>query len=93
MLPRIDKSKVDFIAVGVDCTVAELKAFKEKFGVTYPMLADPKGDLLRTYNIQYVPRFYLVDGERKLRNQGGQDSAAGFINKINAVIPGGAQGL
>lgn len=72
--------------VSIKETPAAVERFKQRFGVKFPLAIDTTGAMMRPYNIQGVPSHYVLDRARVARSQGHEDTAAGFLNKINAAL-------
>ncbi len=64
------------LAVGREHNVEELAKFKEKEGLTFPVVADPKREIYAKYATQYIPRCYVIgkDGEVKFASTGFQEA-------------------
>jgi peroxiredoxin len=60
-------------AAGED-PVAKAKAFKEKHGLTYPILVDADGKVRESFGVMAFPTNAVIDQEGKVRSIG-----AGFI--------------
>lgn len=43
------------------------QAFKDQYGVTYPILEDPSDAMIEAYHLQSFPTMYLVDKTGKIR--------------------------
>jgi peroxiredoxin len=82
----VDATKVGVMMVSIKETPEAVARFKERFGVKYPLAIDTTGQMMRPYNIQGVPSFYVLDKARVARFQGHQDNANGFLNKVNAAL-------
>jgi peroxiredoxin len=59
------KGKVKFLAVAQGCSANEVKQFKKKYNVPFPMLADPNGSVRQALHIEGVPTTVVL-------NQSGQ---------------------
>jgi peroxiredoxin len=59
------KGKVRFLGVAQGCSANEVKQFKKKYKVPFPMLADPNGSIGQALHIEGVPTTVLL-------NQSGQ---------------------
>lgn len=49
------------------------KVFQTKYGVGYPVLQDPSGEIGRRYEARTTPHLYIIDVEGKLRYRGAID--------------------
>ncbi|MBN1295197.1 redoxin domain-containing protein, partial [bacterium] len=52
---------VQVLSIGVGHTVAEAKAWKQQFGLTYPVLADPGGTVWNKFGMGYIPHNTVID--------------------------------
>ncbi|MCD4653703.1 TlpA family protein disulfide reductase [bacterium] len=52
---------VQVISIGVGHSVAEAKAWQQKFGLTYPVLADPNGAVWNKFGMMYIPHNTIID--------------------------------
>jgi peroxiredoxin len=55
------KGKVRFLAVAQGCSADEVKSFKKRHKVSFPILADPKGTVGRTLGISGVPTTVIMN--------------------------------
>jgi peroxiredoxin len=55
------KSKVKFLAVAQGCSADEVKNFKKRHKVSFPILADPKGIVGRALGISGVPTTVIMN--------------------------------
>ena len=67
----------DVVWIGVDSSnfvkPEDSKAFQEKYGVSYPVLQDPSGEIGRSYEARTTPHLYIIDAEGVLRYRGAID--------------------
>jgi len=54
------------LAIGREHTTEELKPFAEKFGLSFPMAADPGRKIYSKYAEAYIPRLFLIGGDGKV---------------------------
>lgn len=67
LLRRYKGQGLVFLAVHSDPGKAEMvKAIKD-WGITWPVLLDSKGSLMKSYEGQGFPSYYLVDKKGRLR--------------------------
>jgi peroxiredoxin len=59
------KGKVKFLGVAQGCSAKEVKQFKQRYKVAFPMLADPHGSVGQALHIEGVPTTVVL-------NQSGQ---------------------
>lgn len=59
---------VRVVAVERGAGAAEAKSFAEKAGVSFPVLADPKGEAFGKFAAQIVPRIYVIDSSGTVRH-------------------------
>ncbi len=57
--------KVQFIGVDIDDQTAPARAFIQKYGWTYPSVADPKSEIKRGYGLLGQPDTMVYDGAGK----------------------------
>lgn len=86
LYPQLDPAKVSLLAVGVRDTLAVVERFRDRFGVKYPLAIDPDGKLSRPYNIQEVPTYFIVDGQRVVRFVGHEETAAQLKAKLDSLV-------
>ncbi|HEX9824879.1 MAG TPA: TlpA disulfide reductase family protein [Actinomycetota bacterium] len=69
--------EVRFIGVNSMDIESDALAYLEEFGVTYPSVSDPSGDLMRRFGVAYLPATVIVDrgGALRLRLSGARDEA------------------
>jgi thiol-disulfide isomerase/thioredoxin len=53
----------EVIAINVDENTEDGLKFLEERPVSYPVLADPEGDIGKPYNVRSLPRAFLIDRE------------------------------
>ncbi|ANB57917.1 thioredoxin family protein [Anoxybacillus sp. B7M1] len=46
-----------------------LSPFMKKYGLTFPIVMDEKGEVLKLYNIQTIPTTYIIDGQGVIRKK------------------------
>lgn len=61
MRKEIDSEEFEIIAINVDEQTQDGLDFLEDHPVSYPMLADPEGDIGIPYGIRSLPMSFLVD--------------------------------
>ncbi len=49
-----------------DPTTAELKTFRQRHKLTYPLLADPKGTIAARFGVSVLPDNAILNGQGKL---------------------------
>jgi len=78
--------KVAFIGVDYQDSASAGRRYLQEYGVTYPSVSDPDGDLGRRFNVPYLPATILVDNDGQLhyRLVGAQD--AGFVEGLLQTI-------
>lgn len=50
-----------FVAVGREHSAAEMNAFREETGFTFPLAADPKRETYGKFAEKWIPRTYVID--------------------------------
>jgi peroxiredoxin len=75
------------ISVGVDTESAKSEAFARKVGIDYPVILDPKGDILGKFDVKSMPTTYIIgkDGTIKHKQVGFGDKT---ITEVTPVIEG-----
>jgi peroxiredoxin len=61
--------KFAMIVVGREHTNDEVKGFRDKHQLTFPMAGDPKREVFSQYAEAYIPRTVLIDGEGRIVQQ------------------------
>ena len=61
--------KFAFISIGREHSTDELKPFRAKHKLTFPMAGDPKREVYGLYAEAYIPRTLLIDGEGRIVRQ------------------------
>ncbi|RMG41789.1 MAG: TlpA family protein disulfide reductase [Candidatus Dadabacteria bacterium] len=54
------------VAVGIDDHVSSLKDFKERYGLTFPVLFDANGQASFRYGVRGVPETFFIDRQGKI---------------------------
>jgi peroxiredoxin len=65
-----------------------VKAYKEELGFTFPMFAGNRGDVLRAYKINYVPKLVFVDADMTVNKVVGHYIHEPELHKIIREIMG-----
>lgn len=60
---------------------AEHQAFNDQYGIDYPVLYDPSGDVGRAYDAKTTPHMYVIDAEGTLLYDGAIDDDPGGRRK------------
>ena len=58
---EIGEEKLVVLAVGMGEDKIKIRKFAEKYGFTYPLLADPDMEITRLYGVKNIPVTYLID--------------------------------
>ncbi len=66
MYQDIDKEEFEIIAINVDEDPEDGLYFLEDHPVSYPVLADPEGDIGKPYGIRTLPVSYLLDRDGRI---------------------------
>jgi peroxiredoxin len=87
MRQEIGTGEFEIIAINVDEDTADGLAFLAKHPVSYPVLADPEGQIGIPYKIRSLPRSFLVDKDGQIiaSHRGFKE---GDENKLKAEITG-----
>lgn len=60
---------IQFLGVNYRDNEAAARAFVEEFGITYPSVYDPSGELAFGYGLFGVPTTFIIDGQSRIRFQ------------------------
>ena len=85
----------ELIAVSVDASPDEVRAFRERLGLRFPILLDPDKRVASAYQSYRYPESYLIDRDGRILSRyiGPRDwDSAAYRDRIRAlaVAPGGA---
>ncbi|WP_166241459.1 redoxin domain-containing protein [Paenibacillus turpanensis] len=70
-----------------DTDVEAVKAVIAQYGLEYPVLVDNAHSVTDAFENEYVPAFYLFDGEHQLRFFGAGEKAIGMVEqRIHKVL-------
>ena len=58
---EMGEEKLVVLAVGMGEDKIKISKFAEKYGFTYPLLADPDMEITRLYGVKNIPVTYLID--------------------------------
>ena len=58
---EMGQEKLVVLAVGMGESVEKIKAFFNKYGFTFPLLADKKMEITKLYGVRNIPVTYLID--------------------------------
>jgi peroxiredoxin len=86
---RLKPQGFELLAVSVDEDEAEVEAFRERMGITFPILMDPKQNVSRAYQTMGFPESLLVgpDGVVVERYVGPRDwDHESFAQRIAALL-------
>ena len=85
----------EMVAISVDAGRAEVEAFQQRLGVTFPILLDPAKTVSESYQTYRFPESFLIDGEGRIlaRYIGPRDwDAAVYRDRIRRLISGETAG-
>ena len=51
------------LAIGMGEDTLKISKFTEKYGFSYPLVADPKMEITNLYGVKNIPVTYLIDPE------------------------------
>lgn len=57
---KYSKEGVEFVAVSAE-DLADIRAFKPKSGVSYPLYRDPEGKMQSAFKVTSIPRMVILD--------------------------------
>lgn len=60
---QMGQKKLVVLAVAMGEGVDKIKSFGEKFGLTFPLVADPELEITKLYGVVNIPVTYLIDPE------------------------------
>ena len=60
---QMGREKLIVLAVGMGEDTKKISKFAEKYGFTFPMVADPKLEITNLYGVKNIPVTYLIDPE------------------------------
>jgi peroxiredoxin len=82
------KGKVRFLAVAQGGTPEEVKEFKKKHAVRFPILADPHSTVEKALEIQGVPTVVVLkrDGQVLKVHKGGIDSPKEAVAELRQLV-------
>jgi peroxiredoxin len=86
-------SGFELLAISVDESRSEVEAFRERLGLTFPILLDPDRRVAHAYQSYRYPESYLIgaDGRILSRYIGPRDwDARAYEERIRQVLAGGA---
>jgi cytochrome c biogenesis protein CcmG/thiol:disulfide interchange protein DsbE len=68
-LEQVSKGNRDVVVLGVDHRDAhgDAIAFRGRFGLTYPMVSDPKGSVASAYGAIGLPTTFVIDPSGRIR--------------------------
>jgi peroxiredoxin len=58
---QMGQEKLVVLAVGMGESVEKIKAFFNKYGFSFPLLADKKMEITKLYGVRNIPVTYLID--------------------------------
>ena len=60
---QIGQEKLVVLAIGMGEDTLKISKFTEKYGFSYPLVADPKMEITNLYGVKNIPVTYLIDPE------------------------------
>lgn len=66
--PKYKGKNIEIVTVNVMENIDVVKAFKQKFGLEFPILLDEKGEVTKKYYITSIPTTYIIDGNGIIRD-------------------------
>jgi cytochrome c biogenesis protein CcmG, thiol:disulfide interchange protein DsbE len=64
-----DPDRLATVGINFDETAAQVQAFRDEVGVTFPLVLDPGGKVQRAYRVLGYPTTFFVDEEGIIRIQ------------------------
>src|SRR5439155_16146417 len=78
---------VRFLGVDSRDTKGDALAFQRRYGITYPSVFDPDGNLEQAYRVVGLPTTFLIGPGRRMRYQLlGKVRTSGFRESIGALM-------
>ena len=74
-----------FIAVGREHTAAEMNAFRDETGFSFPLAADPKRETYSLFAEKWIPRTYVIDRDGTILFQSRGFEADEFDQMISVI--------
>jgi peroxiredoxin len=81
----------ELLAVSVDQSADDVKAFRDRLGLTFPILLDPERRVSGAYQTYRYPESYLIDRDGRIlsRYVGPRDwDAAAYQQRIRGLVAG-----
>ena len=81
----------ELLAVSVDQSADDVKAFRDRLGLTFPILLDPERRVAGAYQSYRYPESYLIDRDGRIlsRYVGPRDwDTAAYQQRIRALVAG-----
>ena len=66
MYDKLKSRGFEVLAVGIDDSPEQLQLFKERFGLSFPIVVDEQGSIKRPYRISGVPESFVVGRDGKV---------------------------
>jgi peroxiredoxin len=84
---KLTSDQIVIIGVNVREDEATVKAFKERWNLTFPILLDPTGQISRSYVIDDIPATFFINGQGVIKEIkiGPFDSAEDIGSVINSL--------
>jgi cytochrome c biogenesis protein CcmG, thiol:disulfide interchange protein DsbE len=83
--------RVAFVGVNHTDDRAAAREYLRQYGVTYPSVFDPVGEVAYDFEIPYLPATVIVDADGRLRYRLlGAQTETGFRRSIDAALPASA---
>ena len=87
---QMGQEKMVVLAVGMGESVEKIKAFFDKYGFSFPLLADNKMEITKLYGVRNIPVTYLIDPDGivlgralGIRDWASQDLLAFIDSRLN----------
>jgi peroxiredoxin len=80
----------ELLAVSVDDAPEPVTAFRERYGLTFPVLLDAKREVSDAYQTRHFPESFLIDAEGRVveRYIGPRDwDAPEYQERIRRLVP------
>lgn len=64
---RYKREDLDMVRVAVQNSLEEVKDFRKKYYVNFPILVDEKGEIAELYNVDRPPKLFIINKKSKIR--------------------------
>jgi len=86
---RYKREDVEIVRIAVKDSMEEVKAFREKYYVNFPMLVDEKGEVANLYGVTHPPKVFIINKKGKIRYVSEKislDNLLSVLGKIKSYV-------